>query len=161
MISKFLLNLFLAAVYVVLTGSLSFLNALLGFAIGFFILWIIERGNHRPEYVRRVLGMVRFGGYFLWILIKANLEVAREILTPAFNMSPRTIRYDVSGLTPVEVTTLANAITLTPGTLSADIDDEGDTLYVHCMYAKDREQAVAGLDELRHRLLREVFDHDV
>ena len=161
MINKFLLNLFLAAVYVILTGSLSFLNALLGFAIGFFIMAVIDRTTGRAVYVRRVWGMLRFAGYFLWILIKANLEVALEIMTPGFKMTPRIIRYPVDGLTAAEVTTLANAITLTPGTLSADIDDAGQTLYIHCMYAKDREQAVAGLDELRHALLREVFDHDI
>ena len=72
-------------------------------------------------------------------------------------MHPRIIRYPVTGLSHTQMTTLASAITLTPGTLSADVDEAGQTLYIHCMYAHDRDAAVADLDELRDRLMREVF----
>lgn len=161
MINKFLLNLFLMAVYVALSGEVTFLSALSGFLIGAFIVTMIGRGTGRGGYAHRVWGVFRFGLYFIYILAKANVEVAREILTPGFSMSPRIIRYPVEGLTPVEVTTLANAISLTPGTLSADITDDGKTLYIHCMYAEDRDEAVAALDELRFWLMREVFDHDL
>ena len=94
------------------------------------------------------------------ILVKANLEVAWEIITPGFGMEPRILRYSVAGLSDVEVTTLANAITLTPGTLSADLSEDGETLFIHAMYARDRDQALAAVDQLRHWLLREVFNHD-
>ena len=83
--------------------------------------------------------------------------MAWEIVTPGLRMTPRIIRYDVADLTPVEVTTLANAITLTPGTLTMDVDERGDTLYIHCMYADDRDAAVAELDDLRRRLMEGVF----
>jgi len=160
MINKFLLNLFLMAVYVALSGEVSFFSALAGFVIGLLIVTMIGRATGNGGYVRRVWGVVKFGVYFLYILVKANLEVAREILTPGFTMTPRIIRYPVDGLTPVEVTTLANAITLTPGTLSADITDDSSVLYIHCMYAEQREDAVEAIDELRNWLMREVFDHD-
>ena len=101
--------------------------------------------------------IIVFAVYFLRILIKANLEVAVEVCTPGFRMTPSIIRYDVTGMTDMQITTLANAITLTPGTLSVDVSDRGRFLYVHCMYAKDREAAVRGLDELRHRLMKEIF----
>lgn len=161
MINKFLLNLFLAVAYVALTGDVTLLNALGGFLIGMGIVTLMGHAIGQHGYVRRILGLVKFAVYFMYILVKANLIVAWEIITPQFNMTPRIIRYPVDGLTEIEVTTLANAITLTPGTLSADIDDEGKLLYIHCMYADDRQSAVADLDELRHWLLREVFDHDV
>ena len=161
MINKFLLNLFLAVVYVALTGDVSFLSLLTGFIIGLLIVTLIARATGRSSYLKRVLGLVRFGCYFIYILVKANYEVAREVLTPGFSMTPRIIRYPVDGLSPVEITTLANAITLTPGTLSADINDEGTLLYIHSMYAEDRDEAVAALDELKTWLIREVFDHDV
>ncbi|MEM7625379.1 MAG: Na+/H+ antiporter subunit E [Planctomycetota bacterium] len=161
MINKFLLNLFLAVVYVALAGDVSFLSLLTGFIIGLLIVTLIARATGQSSYMRRVWGLFRFGVYFVYILVKANYEVAREVLTPGFTMTPRIIRYSVEGLSPVEITTLANAITLTPGTLSADINDEGTVLYIHCMYAEDRDAAVAALDELKIWLIREVFDHDV
>ena len=66
----------------------------------------------------------------------------------------------MAGLTDVEVTTLANAITLTPGTLSADLSPDGETLFIHAMYAEDTDEALAAVDQLRYALLREVFNHD-
>jgi len=160
-INKFLLNLFLAVVYVALTGDVSFLSLLTGFFIGLLIVTLIARATGRSSYLKRVLGLARFGAYFIYILVKANYEVAREVLTPGFSMSPRIVRYPVQGLSDVEITTLANAISLTPGTLSADINDEGTLLYIHCMYAEDRDKAVEAIDELKCWLIREVFDHDV
>jgi len=85
--------------------------------------------------------------------------VAKEVITPGLHMKPRLIRYDVAGMSAAEITTLANAITLTPGTLSADIDDAGETLFIHCMYAADRQSAVDELDDLKLRILVDLFDH--
>ena len=161
MINKFLLNLFLTVVYLALAGEVTFLSAVAGFVIGALILTMVGYAEGRGGYPRRVWGLIRFACYFVYILVKANLQVAREIVTPGFTMKPRILRYPVDGLTPVEITTLASAITLTPGTLSADINEAGTTLYIHAMYAEDRAAAIAELDELRCRLLREVFDHDV
>jgi multicomponent Na+:H+ antiporter subunit E len=104
-----------------------------------------------------VISLLSFTIYFLRILVIANLQVAREILTPGFQMSPRLLRYDVSDLTDVQTTFLANTITLTPGTLSVDVSEEADFLYVHCMYARDRDSILAELDELKDRILKEVF----
>ncbi len=157
MLYSFLLNLLLAGLYLALTDEVTFFNLLIGFAIGFVIMMVASRARGGTGYGRRMWGLVRFVGYFLFILTKANLQVTWEIITPGFRMHPRIIRYPVSGLTPTQVTMLASAITLTPGTLTADIDEAGDTLYIHCMYARDRDSAVRDLDELRDRLMREVF----
>ncbi|MEM6458423.1 MAG: Na+/H+ antiporter subunit E [Planctomycetota bacterium] len=166
MISRFMLNLFLAVVYVMLSGGVTVLSLTTGFVIGMLIVTLLGRAGvlgprqGSRSYLGRIWGLVRFGGYFLYVLVKTNLQVAWEILTPGFSMSPRIIRYPVDGLSDVQTTTLANAITLTPGTLSADISDDGCVLYVHCMYAADRAEAVAGLDEMRRWLMREIFDTD-
>jgi len=159
--SYFALNILLAGAYILLTQDLSALGLLIALAIGYIITALVARARGHGGYSVRLYRVFHFLCYFFYILVKANLIVAWEIITPGFNMKPRIIRYPVAGLTDVEITTLANAITLTPGTLSADIDEDTRTLYIHCMYAQDRETAIAELDELRNRLLREVFDHDV
>jgi multicomponent Na+:H+ antiporter subunit E len=160
MINKLLLNLFLAGVYVALAGQVTLLNLLAGLVIGMFVITLMGRAQGQRSYLRRVYGVLRFSIFFFLILIKANIEVAREILTPGFSMTPRILRYPVHGLSPVQITTLANAISLTPGTLSADIDDAGEVLYVHSMYADDRGEAIADLDQIKRWLLREVFDYE-
>lgn len=161
MIRAFLMNLLLAAVYIFLTGVPSLFNFLIGFFIGWAVLLVYGLASTEPgrrdDYTRRLSEIFAFCIYFIRILIVANIQVAWEIITPGLHMTPRIIRYSVEDMTDVEITVLANAITLTPGTLTCDVDDETKQLYIHCMYAKDRERAVGAIDELRDRLMREVF----
>lgn len=160
MTTPLLLNIALTLLWMMLNRDTSFLNGVLGFALGAIVVELALRAIGGPRYLGRVWGLIRFTGYFLYILVKANLDVAWEIITPGMTMKPRMIRYDVSGLSQVQVTTLANAITLTPGTLSADVNDAGDTLYIHAMYAERKNDALADLDELRDKLLKLVFQTD-
>lgn len=159
MTSLFLLNLFLATLYLFLSGDFSFFNLLIGLGLGALIVTITART--RPDglrYGRRLGQLLRFSLYFLKILALSNLAVARSILWPRrYPLRPRLIHYPVAGLSAAEITTLASAITLTPGTLTADIDDAGAYLVIHAMNAADLPAAMADLDELRHRLLTEVF----
>jgi len=159
-IQKFLLNLVLATVFVALTGSVTLFDFVVGFVIGLGVVSLLSNAAGDGGYVRRIAGIFSFAVYFLYILVKANLEVTWEIITPGFSMQPRFLRYRVAGLTDVELTTLASAISLTPGTLSSDVSDDGETLLVHAMYARDHDAAIHAIDQLRYRLLREVFNHD-
>lgn len=176
MMIRLLLNCAFTLLWLLLWQSSSFLNGVLGFVISALIITLASRviGSVQPPeqttpttthrsgvpvvgYALRLVNVLRFLVFFLYILVKANLDVAWEIITPGFRMKPRMIRYPVAGLTRAQVTTLANAITLTPGTLSADIDEAGENLYIHAMYAERRGDAIADLDALRHRLLWLVF----
>ncbi len=158
MIQLFLLNLVLAVTFMALTGGSRVADFLIGFLLGYVVLALYGRSANQPGYGAKLLSLVRFGGYFLWILIKANWQIAVEVITPGMHQRPRIIRYPVGHLNTVQVTTLANAITLTPGTLVVDISEDGRWLYIHCMYAADRDRAVADLDELADRLQRRVFN---
>lgn len=161
----FLFNLMLAVVFVLLTGDVTLSGVLLGLVIGWGVVQLASlpacggpRGLLGPgSYNRRLWGLITFSLYFTRILIQSNFLVAWEILTPGYQMQPRIIRYCVEGLTQPQITVLTSAITLTPGTLVCDIDDAGTHLLIHCMYALDKERAVADLDHLRSRLMKEVF----
>ena len=161
MTTPFLFNIALTLLWMMLNRDTTLLNGILGFALGAVVVEMTLRASARTTYLGRLWSFVRFACYFLYILVKANLDVAWEIITPGYSMKPRMIRYDVTGLTPIQITTLANAITLTPGTLSADINDEGDTLYIHAMYAEKKADATKDLDELRDKLLKLVFHTNV
>lgn len=157
MTTHFMFNIALTLLWMMLNRDTTLLNGILGFALGAIVVDMGLRASGTGRYISRLWAVVRFACYFLYILVKANLDVAWEIITPGYTMTPRMIRYDVKGLTPVQITVLANAITLTPGTLSADINDAGDTLYIHAMYAEKKSDATKDLDELRDKLLKLVF----
>jgi len=153
----FLLNILLALLWMFMWGSFGLYELLSGMAVGYLVILLISRIAGYKGYGKRLMDIVLFGAYFVRILIKANLQVAWEVITPGHYMTPRFIRYPVAGMTDIQITVLANAITLTPGTLSVDLSDAKEFLYIHAMYAEDRQQAVVDIDELRDRILRELF----
>ncbi|XHC26340.1 Na+/H+ antiporter subunit E [Phycisphaerales bacterium ac7] len=150
-------NLFLAVVWCLLTASFSAWNFVAGALVGAAVVAVYSSVAGQGSYFKRAWGLLAFAGHFVKILTKANIQIAWEILTPAHNQSPRILRYPVDGLSDVEKTTLANAITLTPGTLVVDISPDGKWLYLHCMYAQDPASTLAEIDDLALRLRKAVF----
>jgi multicomponent Na+:H+ antiporter subunit E len=63
--------------------------------------------------------------------------VAYDIITPHYFMKPAVMAFPLEAKTDMEITILANLITLTPGTLSIDVSDDKKILYVHAIYIKD------------------------
>jgi len=156
-VRPFLLNILLALLWTFTWGSFDIYTLTAGFVLGYLLLGIYSRVMQAEGYGARAFQLLSFFIYFIRILIIANIQIAIEVLTPTHHQTPRIIRYDVKDLNEVQVTILANAITLTPGTLAIDISKDRRWLYIHCMYAADREAAVRALNELRDRMMREVF----
>ncbi len=93
-------------------------------------------------------------------VIKANLDVIYRVLHPELPIYPGIVRVKTSIKSETALTFLANSITLTPGTLTVDVDAENGFLYIHWIYAKthDMEEAsdiIAGRFE---KILKEVFE---
>ncbi|MEC9374081.1 MAG: Na+/H+ antiporter subunit E [Planctomycetota bacterium] len=154
---RFLFNLLLALIWCALMGSFSTWNLLAGIVVGAGVLTVYAKARGDKPYLRAAWRRVKFTIYFARLLVSSNVKVAWEVLTPRMHQQPRIIRYDVSGLTEVQRAALASAITLTPGTLVADISPNQRYLYVHCMYAKDRDAAVREIDELWSNMKAMVF----
>lgn len=153
----FLLNILLAVLWMFMWGMFDIYGLGAGFALGYLLLGIVSRTMPGESYGTNGWHLASFFAYFFRILIKANLQVAWEIITPGYHMTPRFLRYPIEGMTDFQITSFANAITLTPGTLVTDISNDRRFLYVHCMYAKDPQDAIKDLDELRNRMVKEFF----
>ena len=143
--NRFLANLLLTFIWLAVTGSFDAANIIFAFFLSYFILYVITRGSTRARYFRLVPKLLSFFFYFLYELLKANLQVAWEVGTPKFNMTPGIVAVPLDIKTNGQITLLANLITLTPGTLSMDVSDDKKFLYVHSMYIKDRESFIRGI----------------
>jgi len=99
------------------------------------------------------LRVVRALLIFLVELMKANLRVAVEVLTPGFSMTAGIIRVPTRTRSSLEVVLLANAITLTPGTLTLEVDEENRVLYVHGLYVTSRSEFLAGIARIEDLVL--------
>jgi multicomponent Na+:H+ antiporter subunit E len=154
-VSPFLWNLILALVWAFATGEFSLPNLMIGFALGYVILWFVRRDIGAEGYVARVPRAVWFVVFYLWQMLLSNLRVAYDVVTPRHYMRPGVIAVPLAAETDAEVTLLANLITLTPGTLSLDLSPDGRTLYVHVMYlSEDVEETRRQIkDQLERRVL--------
>ena len=87
-------------------------------------------------------GLPRFWLWLLQELVKSNIEVARIVLHPDLPISPSIVKIDVAAVPRVSQATLGNAITLTPGTVTLDIDQ--DKLEAHCLTTATRRALEQG-----------------
>jgi multicomponent Na+:H+ antiporter subunit E len=157
MVKRLLMNLLLTLIWVALTGEFTFINFSFGFILSFFILWLMARTPEEKRYFDRLPKIISFTLFFFKELIKANLQVAYDVITPKFYMQPGIVKIPLDATTDLEITLLANLITLTPGTLSLDVSDDKKVLYVHAMYIKDRDQFVQSVKTGFERRLLEIL----
>lgn len=155
--TPFLMNLLLTFVWVALSGSFAFANFLFGFLLSYSIMWVISLGTGRRKYFKMTPKILSFIGFFLYELIKANIQVAFDVMTPRFYMKPGVIKIPLDAASDLEITLLANLITLTPGTCSLDVSADKKVLYVHAMYIEDREKFVNDIKNGFERRLLEIL----
>jgi len=155
--NKFQSNILLTFVWVALTGDFSFENYLFGFFLNFHILWLITVGRNKSRYFLIVPKIFILLVFFFYELIKANIEVAYEVITPGFTMTPGIVMVPLDVKSDIAITVLANMISLTPGTLSLDVSNDKKVLFVHAMYLKDRDRFVKGIKDGFERRILEVL----
>lgn len=143
--TQILLNLILTFVWVALTGGFEFANFIFGFALSFGIMWMISTKGEGRKYYHLVYKVIGFIFFFLYELVKANIQVAYDVITPTMYMKPGIVKLPLDAKTDVEITLLANIISLTPGTLSLDVSDDKKVLYIHSMYITDRQSFIDGI----------------
>ncbi len=157
MLKQFLLNILLSLVWVALTGALNYTNFIFGFLLGFFILWLLARTSTKVNkgYFNRLPKIFLFILFFLYDMIKANLEVTKEIFTPKFKMSPGIIAYEHRLNNDFEITMLVNVIALTPGTMVLRISDDKTLIYIHSLYMADKNKFT---NRLRNGLEKKLIE---
>lgn len=137
---RFLLNVVLTLVWIALTGSFTYVNLFFGFTISFLVLWVISQTPEDRKYFSFTFKVIGFFFFFLFEMIKANLQVAVEVMSTKYKMKPGIVRFELEAKTDLEITMLATLISLTPGTLVIDISDDRKVMYIHGMYLEDREK---------------------
>ncbi len=149
----FLVNLLLALTWAALTANFSFLNLLFGMVVGYVTLLLLRPVLGDSRYFGKVWQVISFSGFFLAQLLKSNMRVAYDVLTPTYFMRPGIIGLKLESATDLEITVFANLISLTPGTLSLDISSDRKVLYIHAMYIDDINELRAEIRDLERRLL--------
>ena len=107
---------------------------------------------------RRWVALLQYIPFFAWYVLKANVDVAARVLHPDVPIRPGIVKVRTTLTTEMAKTALANSITLTPGTLTIDID--GQDLYIHWINIStdDVQQRTAEIVGRFEPLLRRIFE---
>lgn len=148
----FLITLKFSLASVVAGLILSFITALFAGEI----LIVTERKFHLGRVVYTIGYIIKL----FWEMLKANFHVAYIVIHPNLPVKPGIVRVKTKLKRDSALTMLANSITLTPGTLTVDIDKEKSVLYVHWIYVKSTviEETTKEIGSRFEKILEVVFE---
>jgi multicomponent Na+:H+ antiporter subunit E len=137
-------------IWLLLSQSFNLFHVGLGLLAAFGVAWL----NTDRSVSRFVILRLRIVWYFLWLLgriLQSGFHLSVLILHPALPIDPKLIRYRTKLRTEASIVLLGNSITLTPGTITVEVDSQD--LVVHAMDDKSAddvtsqriEQQMAGL----------------
>jgi multicomponent Na+:H+ antiporter subunit E len=145
----------LTVMWVALWGNLSWANVLGGVAASLVLLAVYRVATSgAPAYPLRPLHAVRFILYFLWKLFEANLVLAWEVVTPRNKINEGIVAVPIQGCSDGLITLVANAITLTPGTVTLEVQRHPAVLYVHVLHLRDIEDVRREVQHLEALAIR-------
>jgi len=162
---KLVLSLVAFVVWALLNWVPDWQHLSVGAAIALLVGWLSgDLFISRPHILKHPLRYWYFFVYyvpvFLWECCKANIDVAYRVLHPRLPINPGIVKVKTKLKTDTGLTFLANSITLTPGTLSVDIDKDNGILYVHWIdvKTKDVKEATVMVVERFEKILRKIFE---
>ena len=155
----FIYNILLSLLWALLTGEVSVGSLATGFVLGYVALVLLyPTTGGKTSYFQKTMQFIRFALFFTKELTVSSYRVAMDVVKPLPLMRPGVIGIPLDAETDLEITMLANIISLTPGTLSLDVSPDRKTLYIHAMYVTNpddlRREIKDGLERRLLELLR-------
>jgi multicomponent Na+:H+ antiporter subunit E len=100
----------------------------------------------------RIMRFIEFIPFYLWKVLQSNIYVAAIILTPKLNVTPAIVEVPVHLRKRSSILLFFNLVTMTPGTLSMDLNNNGKSIYIHAMNLKSEEKFVHALEQLELKI---------
>lgn len=155
--SLLLINVLLSLAWCAAFGTFTLSNLIIGFVVGSAALWLTKPLYGDTGYFRHSFKFARLAALFGFELLVSSLRVAWDVLTPRNRSRPGIIAVPMDAKSDLELTLLANLISLTPGTLSLDVSEDRRVLYVHAMFVDSREGVVNDIKSGMEKSLLEVM----
>ena len=127
--------------------------------VSFLLHEILPKDHHLFISQMRLFWLLVYLPVFFYYVMKANLDVVYRALHPKMPINPGIVKIKTELTTESGITALANSITLTPGTLTVDLTDDG-FLYVHWINVKsdDIEEATKLIAYKFEWFLKRIFE---
>lgn len=152
------LTLLLAVVWILLQNKISAGMVVFGVILGIIIP--ILTANWWPERPKgfRIGKMFSYCLLVMWDILVANVEVGWIVLTkPNSKIKSAWVVVPIDLRQPEAITVLAGTVTLTPGTISSDLSEDGHYLLVHALHTHDPDAICNEIKNRYERRLKEIF----
>jgi multicomponent Na+:H+ antiporter subunit E len=141
-----------------LWGNFTFANLFSGIlvSIGLVLLVKLPGGDIRSYGATRIrpVRALWFGIFFIFKVVQANVLLAWEVVTPRNTIRPGILGIELHDCSDALVTLVANAFTLTPGSLTIEVLRHPTTIYVHVLHLNDPDKVRADLYQLAEMAVR-------
>jgi len=151
-------------IWSLLTWPLDIQHAVVGILVVGFVSFLtgdlFTKRPHHFGHLSRYFWFCYYVPMFLWECLKANIDVMLRVVNPKLPINPGIVKVKTSLKSDTGLTFLANSITLTPGTLSVDVDAEKGILYIHWIDvgSQDVEKATQMIVNKFEKILKRIFE---
>lgn len=152
-----LLSLLLLVLWLLLNNTAAPGHLVLGTAFGIIIPLFTRRFWPQRLAVGHFAAALRLAGRVIVDIIRANFSVAKVVLGPKSAIQPMFVKVPLDVESDFAVSLLASVISLTPGTVSADIDVENRCLLVHALSTEEPDDLVRQIKSRYETLIKEIF----
>jgi multicomponent K+:H+ antiporter subunit E len=153
-----LLSAALFVTWLMLNESASTGHLLLAALLAWAVPWATHRMQPDPSRPKAWRCALRLSGVVLKDIVMSNIDVARRVLGPESALTPGFVWVPLTIRDPHGIVALAGIITLTPGTLSAELSPDRRHLLVHAFHLTDATALVADIQARYEAPLREIFE---
>lgn len=131
----------LTGVWIALWEEPTLANVIAGIAVAFIVSAVVPpRLRIGPPLGFRPFRAMGLAVYFLGQLTEASVRLAWEVLTPTSHINAAIVSVELTTSSPAIATLVANLVSLTPGTLTLEIDEQTLTLFIHVLHLESIEE---------------------
>ncbi|MFD1927558.1 Na+/H+ antiporter subunit E [Sporosarcina siberiensis] len=153
---QILLNFFIALVWMFMSSSLNAATFVIGYIIGFVLIFMMRRFFKNKLYTVRLWAAFKLTLIFFRELTLSNISVLLLVIKPKLNIKPMIFAMPTELEHDWEITLLSSLITLTPGTIVINVSDDQNTLYIHAIHVDDVDEAIDSIKNSFEKAIKEV-----
>ncbi|HHO41936.1 MAG TPA: Na+/H+ antiporter subunit E [Epsilonproteobacteria bacterium] len=152
-----ILSVSLLVAWLLLNNTLSLGHIVLGGILAILIPWFTASFWPNKVCAKNPLVFFKFCIVVLYDIIIANITVARLVIGSNDALRPSFFRLPLDIKHPLGISVLASTISLTPGTVSCDLSDDGACLTIHALDIDDIQKEIDSIKQRYEKPLMEVF----
>ena len=132
-------------------------NIVMALLLAFLMPLLAARLEREFARLDKVGKLIPLGGRLLWDILEANITVAKQVLGPQSKLKSQFVWVPLDLTNIHGISALTSVITLTPGTVSAELSEDRRHLLIHCLSTDDPQALIAEIKDRYEAPLREVF----